>query len=211
MCLENWIHRQWEICCMFVGRSGGCDWLEGTNLRSYQTFNSWMATPAKCMAALGRGTQEVFWCVILLPFNLIKSASVACRSPWKYRDSSSFFFFYSTVHRPWVRGNHFNFSSWWASTHWQLSHHNRWYLGEQFSCGCPQYERDRQGEKERKYERQWTSPCHQSHGVWGDGAPALISALQPMTTWKLWWQRINLYRFCEVIFDEQIFLIINRL
>lgn len=67
--------------------------MEETNLRLYQTFNSWMATPAKCMAALERGTQEVFWCVILLPFNLIKSASVACRSPWKYRDSSSFFFF----------------------------------------------------------------------------------------------------------------------
>lgn len=71
-----------------------------------------MTTPGKCMATLGQGIQEVFGFIIWLLFDLIKSASVLCRSQWKYRFIFSFFFllfFHSTVHCPWVRGNHFIF------------------------------------------------------------------------------------------------------
>lgn len=84
----------------------------------------------------GRGAREECPTVILLPSNRIKATTVVCRSPWNIEIRH---LLYSTVRRLGVRGNNFNFSSWWASTHGQLSQHNRWCLSAQFYFCSPRF------------------------------------------------------------------------
>lgn len=114
------------------------------------TFNFWVEQKQGAWIQQKWSTREEFLCVNVLLSSLIKATSMESRSLWNIEIHR---LLYSTVHHPRVWGNNFNFSSWWASTHGQLSQHNRWYLGAQFCC-CPQY-----GERQTEAEIRKESAC----------------------------------------------------